>query len=613
MVWQQERSLVYEDFLEKYRYVIFFFSAFFVLLSARLFYLQIIRGRYYNNLSEQQRTHVILERAPRGIIYDRQGDVLVGNKIVFVGIFYPFNKGSIVPTNEILNQLKTILSIKDLSVSITNGWRTGQAVRIADNLSRSDMFRLQEQRLVLPGISVVREARRSCRIPEANSHLLGYLSEISPKELSNMSQEGYKNGDWIGRGGLEQIYNGILRGHDGGWQIEVDASGHQTRLVRHIQPIFGNNLYTTIDSRLQEAAMSALKDSSTGRGAVVGLDPRSGAVRVLVSSPGFDPNTSLTRDFSRYLTDDKLPLFNRAIQGLYPPGSIFKIITFIAALTDGNMDLRQSFACNGSFSLGNKQFRCWEKKGHGRLSLIPAFANSCNVFFYQVGLKVGPKLLETLAKQFYVGELTGIELPSEKRGLVPGPEWKMKKMNESWQQGDTVNMAIGQGPLWVTPIEMALMISAVANKGVLYQPYIVEKIVTPPGETIYQSQVRKKGEVKIPDNIRQALEFALEEVVKNGTGRACFFKNLKVSAKTGTAQNPHGKDHAWFLAFAPSEKPELAVAVLVENGGGGGAVAGPIARKIFETYFKLDEADLKIKTSNIVDESASHNVQTSTQ
>jgi len=590
MVWQQEHRLIYEDFLEKYQIVIWCLFSLFLALSSRLFYLQVVRGGYYRDLSEQQRTHVILERAPRGIIYDVAGRVIVGNQTTFVALFYPFSQSKI-PTKELMEEVKKILPLKNLSASIALGWRTGKVVQLSDKLDRQEMFKLQEQRLAFPGISVVKEERREYKFPEADSHLTGYLSEVTQDELDDLSDEGYKTGDWIGRSGIEQSYNTYLRGQDGGWQIEVDAYGHQTRLVRHIVPKTGNSLHMTIDEKLQEVASEGLAQSSTGRGAVVAIDPRSGAVRAFVSAPGFDPNSSLTKDFAKYVLDKekKLPLFDRAVQGLYAPGSTFKIVTFSAALAEGGVSPELAYYCPGSFTLGNKTFSCWNKKGHGQMTLIPALANSCDVYFYQLGLKIGPKLMHKYAKDFGLGEKTGIEMPFEKKGLIPEPGWKLKKMNEPWHPGDTVNMAIGQGPLWITPVQMAVFIAAAANGGTVYQPYIVDSVVTPGGEKLYQAAVNKKGEVKMTEDVWKLLHAGLEEVVINGTGHGCYFSNLKVAGKTGTAQNPHGQDHAWFVAYAPADNPELAIAVIVENGGHGGTAALPIARKMFEAYFQLNE------------------------
>lgn len=601
MVWQQENRLIYEDFLIRYKIIVFFLLSFFFLLSARLFYIQVLQGSFYNSLSEQQRTHIVLERAPRGIIYDCNGEVLVGNKTAFVALFYPFSQSSNRPSKDVLRELKNILSRKDLSTTVAKGWRSGQVVRLSNDLSRLEMFKLQEQRLMLPGISVVKESRRNYYDPEANSHLVGYLSEITLKELEDIEDEGYKSGDWIGRGGLEQIYDTMLRGQDGGWQIEVDALGRQTKLVRHILPTIGNSLHTTIDARLQRIAEEGFKNSPSGRGALVAIDPRTGAVKAFVSSPGFNPNYSFSREFSKYLIDKQLPLFNRILQGLYAPGSTFKIVTFVGALTEAGISPDLTYHCPGYFVLGNKTFNCWYKKGHGNMSLMSALINSCNVYFYQIGLKIGPKTIEKYARMFHLGEKTNIEFPSEKKGLIPNAEWKQKKMHENWQQGDTVNIAIGQGPIWVTPIQMAQLIATVANSGTLYKPYIVDSITTQKGDKIYQSSVRKEGEVILPDTVWELLHKGLEEVVNSGTGRGCIIPDIQVAGKTGTAQNPHGEDHAWFVSYAPADNPEIAMAIIVENGGHGGTAAVPIAKQIYETYFGLNKNNTEPNQVNKVE------------
>ncbi|MFH1368607.1 MAG: penicillin-binding protein 2 [Elusimicrobiota bacterium] len=589
MVWQQEHRLSYEDFLERHRVVVYLFLGLFILLAVRLFHLQIILGRYYLDISEKQRTHIILKRAPRGVIYDCNGNVIVGNRTTFVALFYPFSQ-NIMPTPVMLKRLESILDMKNLTVIMTQGLRTGKAVRLAENLTRFEMLKLQEQRLVFPGISVVNEVRRDYRSPLANSHLAGYVNEISKKELEALRDDGFKMGDWIGRGGIEQTYDNYLRGQDGGWEIEVDATGHQTQLVRHVPPVTGNSVYSTVDVKLQEAASRALRMTATGRGAVMAVDPRTGAVKCFVSSPGFDPNISMMPEFGKYLTDKNLPLWDRIDQARYPPGSIFKIITFIAALEGNKINPSQTFNCTGSFMFGNKSFACWNKKGHGRVDLMQALSVSCNVYFYQLGLKVGPELIEKYAKLFRIGEITGIDMPSEKRGLVPSPEWKKKRVGEAWHPGDTINMAIGQGSLWVTPAQMAMMISAVANGGVIYKPYLVDKILNVNGENVLKPQNKKIGNIELSKQTWDMLHEGLKSVVKDGTARACYFENLAVAGKTGTAQNPQGKDHGWFVAYAPADNPELAVAVIVENGGGGGAVAAPVAREIFSAAFKHKDA-----------------------
>ncbi|MCX5782067.1 MAG: penicillin-binding transpeptidase domain-containing protein, partial [Elusimicrobia bacterium] len=400
-----------------------------------------------------------------------------------------------------------------------------------------------------------------------------------------------------GRGGLEQQYDFELRGQDGGWQIEVDALGRQTKMLRYIPSVKGNSLYTTIDSKLQEAAYQALKKSATKKGAAIVIDPRNGAVKALVSVPGFNPDISAEKEFLKYLKDKELPLFNRAIQALYPPGSVFKVITFIGAVSDNIVNPKETYTCEGSFTLGNRTFACWLKTGHGKMSLIPAMANSCNVYFYNIGLKIGQKILESIAKEFKIGAKTGIDLPSEKKGLLPSSEWKLKKRNMPWLKGDTVNMAIGQGPLLVTPIQIASMIVAVANGGTLYKPYIVEKISDPDGNILYAHEQEIRGKIELSENTWKLLKNALETAVSNGTGRGCSFSNIKVAGKTGTSQNPQGEDHAWFASYAPADNPEIAVTVLVEHGGTGGHAAVPVARAIYEQYFGLSKG--KTETKNI--------------
>ncbi|MCL2390767.1 MAG: penicillin-binding transpeptidase domain-containing protein, partial [Endomicrobia bacterium] len=319
------------------------------------------------------------------------------------------------------------------------------------------------------------------------------------------------------------------------------------------------------------------------------LDTKTGAVKALVSSPGFDTNSAGTKEFLRYLNDKKnLPLFNRALQALYPPGSIFKIITFVAATEVLNINPKEADYCTGSFELGNRWYTCWLKTGHGRVNLISATAQSCNIYFYDLGLKLGVRNLEKYARKFYIGERTGIDLPNEKKGFIPTPEWKKSLFKMSWLQGDTVILAIGQGALDVTPLQMAAMISAVANKGVYYRPYIVDNIVNIKGEEVYKHTVRTRDTIDLSDRTWDLLHRSLIETVDNGTGRRSQLPGIKVAGKTGTAQNPQKIDHAWFVTFAPADNPEIAIAVIVEHGGGGGLNAVPIAKKIYEAYFGIE-------------------------
>jgi penicillin-binding protein 2 len=583
MVWHKEDKFTYEAFLKKHKLILVFFIFLFICLSLRLFYLQIVRGSSYRKVSEQQRIHNTYERAPRGVIYSADNAVLAENEFSYVALFYPFEQRWI-PSDESISELNKILG-RNVKFAAGKKWRNGIFVKLADNITIEEMFKIKEKRLILKDISVIKRPHRIYYYSEVVSHIIGYISEMRAGEIEELSEQGYKIGDYIGRGGIEQFYDKYLQGTDGGWQTEVNAKGYKVKSFKYVPPKIGASVYSTVDLKLQKAAYDALKNSSTGRGAAVVLDTKTGAVKALVSCPGFDANKVGTKDFGIYLKDKKLSLFNRSLQALYPPGSVFKIITFAAAVELLNVDAEKTTRCNGSFELGDSCYSCWYKPGHGEMNLISAMAQSCNIYFYQLGLKLGIKNLEKYAKKFYLGQKTGIDLPNEKRGFIPSPEWKKLKSKVSWLQGDTVILSIGQGALWVTPLQMAYIMSAVANRGIYHKPYIVDRVVDFNGNEVYKHVLECGGRTDLPDRTWDLLHKALLEAVENGTGRRSRLSGIKIAGKTGTAQNPHGKDHAWFISYAPADSPEVAIAVIVENGGGGGLNAVPVGRKIHEAYF----------------------------
>ncbi|GMO67282.1 MAG: penicillin-binding protein 2 [Endomicrobiia bacterium] len=585
MVWQKEDKFSYEIFIEKYKTIFIFFVLLFICLAIRLFYLQIVRGDRYRKISDQQRMHNAYERAPRGIIYSEDNAVLVENKFVFVALFYPFKQGQ-VPSDKNIKELNKIFG-KDVKLMINMSYKFGKVVKLADNLTLGDMFKIREKNLNLKGISVLKKSRRVYCYPEVTSHITGYTGEIGADEIENLLKRDYKVGDYIGRGGIEQVYDKYLRGKDGGWQIEMNAMGCQIKEFMYIQPKIGASVYSTINLKLQKVAYEALRDSSTGRGAVVVLDTKTGAVKTLVSCPGFDANKVGTRDFNKYLKDKKLSLFNRALQALYPPGSVFKIITFAAAVELMNINPEETVQCNGSFKLGNRNYSCWRKHGHGKVNLFSAMVQSCNVYFYKLGLKLGVRNLKKYAKKFHLGEKMGIDLPNEKKGFIPTPEWKKSKLKMRWLHGDTVIFSIGQGALWVTPLQMACMISAVANNGICHKPYIVDRVVSSNMDKIYSHKLDFEERISLSDGAWDLLHKALLEVVESGTGIRSKIPGIKIAGKTGTAQNSQGDDHAWFVSYAPADNPEIAIAVIIENGGGGGYNAVPVGRKIYEAYFNM--------------------------
>jgi penicillin-binding protein 2 len=584
MVWQKEEKIVYSIFIERQSKILVLFLSLFAVLSLRLSYIQIIQGNSYRVISEEQRIYNTRERAPRGIIYADDGNTLAENSFSYMVLFYPFGEEK-EPSEEIINELNTILG-KNISNNMKN-WEYGKVIKLAENISVEKMFQIQEKRLNLKGVSIVKEPKRVYKLSDSSSHLTGYIGEINQNELKYLAQEDYKLGDYIGRGGIEQSFDKYLQGVDGGWQLEVNAKGHQTKIFKHIPPQIGNSVHVTISPKLQKIAYNALKNTPTGKGAAIVIDVKSGAIKAMVSAPGFDANLIGTEEFNQYLQEKTLPLFNRTTQALYAPGSIFKIITAVAALETLKLDPNWSIYCNGKFELGDRVYNCWNKRGHGRVDFKTAIAQSCNVYFYNLALKLGINNLVDFATEFHLGQNTGIDLPNEKRGFVPTPEWKRAKTKVPWLQGDTVIFAIGQGALWVTPLQMAAMITAVANKGEFYKPYAVEEIISSDRKVLYKHKVEKSDPITLSNETWSLLGEALIESVEDGTSRRSKLPNIKVAGKTGTAQNPQGEDHAWFVSYAPADDPEIALAVIVENGGGGGAIAVPVGRAIYEAYFDI--------------------------
>ncbi len=591
MSWSNENRNEYLFFTEKHKNIFLLLLLIFFLLSVKLFYLQIVRGNYYREVSEHQRLSTTHERAFRGLIYDRNNNLIVDNITNYVALFYPFEQ-QYMPSEESIEKLSEILQ-KDIKKSIETGWRYGRVVKLAENLTVNEAFKIQENKLFLPGITVVKEPKRRYYDAVENAHVIGYVNELRAEELENMENTDLRVGDIIGRCGIEQSFDKYLRGKDGGLSFEVTAKGRHKKMFNYNAPTIGNTLYLTIDTDLQKVAYKALSESSSGKGAAIVLDVNTGAVRAFVSCPGYDVNKiSYVKEYRKYLKDKKLPFFNRCIQALYPPGSIFKIITFVAALEELKYNYHIIENCTGSFELGDRFYSCSSKKGHGKVDLISAMAYSCNVYFYKIGLALGVRIIDEYAKKFFLGEKTGIEIASEKSGFVPTPDWKKAKTKMSWLKGDTAILSIGQGALWVTPLQMANLISAVSTRGISYQPYFVEKVrdsVT--NKIIYLHEPVRNEKIELSNYTWQQLHKSLKAAVEYGTAKRTKFNDLKVAAKTGTAENPQGDDHAWAVAYAPADNPQIAVAVIVENGGFGGSVSVPVIREILKQYFHITEPD----------------------
>jgi penicillin-binding protein 2 len=422
------------------------------------------------------------------------------------------------------------------------------------------------------------------------AHLLGYVREASDEQLK---QGRYRRGDMVGQSGLERLLDEFLRGKDGGERIEVDAMGRPVRLVQSTEPNPGAQVVTTVDRRIQEAAERAMDGHA---GAVVVMDPRNGDVLAMVSTPAFEIDRftgTIDRDaWTRVMKDPGFPLLNRAIQSQYAPGSVFKIIVAAAGLEEGTLNPVDRVHCTGEFHLGNWTFKDWKKEGHGTVDLMNGLRQSCNVYFYQAGLKVGGAAIARYATAFGFGRATGVGLGSEKFGLIPQPTPGRGRRAPAFQAGDVVNLSIGQGPVLVTPMQVARFMAAVANGGVLWKPRLVQRIERPEKGVVWSDAGSVAGHVELNPAVWAFLRQSLWAVVNDGgTGAGARIPGLDVAGKTGTAQmianskSEKGQDHAWFASFAPAKDPEVVVVVLVERGGKGGQVAAPIARKILNAIF----------------------------
>jgi len=562
----------------------------FLLLLGQLWYLQVLEGHRFHELSEKNRIRVRPVVAPRGILLDRNGLPLVDNRPAFTLSLIP---REMEHREAILARLSILLRIPlaELQESLERVPSDSlMPARVRRGLTMDEVARIEEWKLDLPGVIVEVEPQRAYPSPGFGAHLLGYVREVSEEQL-RLGR--HRRGDLAGQSGLERLLDDYLRGKDGGEQVEVDAVGRPIRVVQRQEPRPGAHVLTTVDRRIQEAAEHAMGEHA---GAVVVLDPRSGDLLAMTSSPAFplDPFTgNLGREaWLRLVKDPHHPLLNRAIQSQYAPGSLFKLIVATAALQEGLITPFDRLRCAPSFQMGRWSFKNWEDKDWGDLDLYQAVIRSCNTFFYQLGLKVGIHTIARYAREFGFGQPTEIPLAGEKAGLLPTPEWKRERREGRWHGGDTVNVSIGQGRVLVTPLQIATMFSAIANGGILWRPRLVQRAEGEDGGLLYTEPSRVRGNVKLSPAVWAFLRRSLWGVVNDGgTGAAARLAGVAVAGKTGTAQTvrgsdtARGQDHAWFAAFAPADDPTVVVVVLVERGGKGGQAAAPIARKILEAIF----------------------------
>lgn len=597
-----------EEFRKRVRYLRFIVSGTFLLIFIYLWYLQVIRGSEFRQLSENNRIRIREVVADRGMLLDRNRQVLAHNRPSFDLFIIPED---IRANPEVLGRVGEIicLSSEEIGERLKQLKRqpTFRPLRVRSDIDWEKLVLLETNRVHLPGVFVDVRPTRAYHYGSLAAHVLGYIGEVDEVELKQRRGQAYRMGSMIGKYGVEYEWEAYLKGVDGGRQIEVDALGREIKSLRSVDPFPGSNVVLTIDLGLQKVAEEAYQDKM---GALIAMEPKTGRILALVSQPSFDPSIfarGVSPEEWKALIDHPFhPLQNKGIQGQYPPGSVFKIVTAIAGLETGAITPQTQITCTGAFPYGNREFRCWKEKGHGTLNLHQALVYSCDVYFYQVGLKVGVDAIAHYAVELGLGRKTGIDLPHEKGGTVPSTAWKKRRFGVPWYSGETLSVAVGQGYLNTTPLQLASLISAVANGGKLYVPQVVERVEDIYGVTVKAYPPKEKGRANISEMTLRIIQEALLGAVNEPgcTGGAAALKQVKVAGKTGTAQVVRMasdfkrgemnrlpvkfRDHAWFVAYAPFEDPQIAVSVLVEHGGYGGAAAAPIAKRVIARYFNLD-------------------------
>ncbi len=555
----------------------------FLLLAAAVTRLQIFQADKYRELALNNRIRRVALSAPRGVIHDRNGEVLVGNRPSYD---VELVLDEVKDLGQMAKDLGDILQVdpQDILRRVKSGrYLPYLPVIVARDVGVERLSRLLETRKDLAGINIAVRAIRNYTHGSLAAHVLGTVGLISPGEYQRWKEHGYGPQDIIGKTGIEMVFNAELVGRAGGMQVQVDSRGVKDKVLGYKIPVKGADLTLTLDLHLQQAAENLLTGK---RGAVVAVDIATGEVLAMASAPTYDPSVfveaSGNKDRLAILRDSKKPIVNRAIAGVYPPGSVLKTMVSLAGLESRAINQDTRYYCPGEFQLGETTFHCWRKHGHGTVDMEEALKYSCNVFFYHAGLQTGETRIQAMVRAFGLGDRTGIALPGEAHGLLPTEEWKKINGLGSWRKGDTVNLAIGQGYMLVTPIQMAAMGAALGSGGIWRTPIIVREPRAAPFAR--EISVEKENLKKV----RQGMIRVVND--KDATGYAAHLDNILIAGKTGTAQTradrKSKKDHAWFVGFAPAEAPRIAVAVVLEGVGSGGLNAAPAAKQLFETYFK---------------------------
>lgn len=571
----------------------------FAVLLGRMVYLQLWRGDYYAKQSDGNRLRQSRILAPRGIIYDSEGKELVNNLPGYAVVLQ--KQSSYKP--ETLQRLSNLLQmpVEEINAKIKASENFYEPIMLKNNLDQQMVTKIEEQRRYMPEVMLSVQPIRNYPYHELAVHALGYVGEVSAYEIEQGLFKNITQGSLVGKAGLEKTYDKYLRGEDGAFMEEVDVAGNVVKHYDSVQPVPGKNLKLTIDYELQKELeeftdkhLAYLRNSGIAPGAraaaVIAIDPRNGAVRAMVSRPGYDPNWFVhgisSKNWNSINNDTNFPMNNKVITGEYPPGSTFKIVTGSAAFELKKVGLNEPIFDGGFHpmvpTMGNAGGEVL-----GWLTFIKALAMSDNVYFYELGYRVGIDNIEKYAHIFGFGERTGIDLEGESKGLVASKKVKRKIWDEDWRLGDTFNAAIGQGFNLTTPIQLSVMLSIVANGGTKYQPYLVDSIINSDG-SLFEKPKRAEGKhIDVSQQTIDYIRMGMSATTQEG-GTASYFAGLPkpIAGKTGTAENSHGRDHGLFVAYGPVDDPELVVVCIVEQGGFGSVAAGPIVYKAFEEFFQ---------------------------
>lgn len=634
-----------KDFYPRYKLLYISVGVTFAIFFLRLWFLQVMQGTELREFSERNRLKHEKIVAPRGIMFDRNGQILVDNLPGFDVTVTPQYANNL---DELAEDLSKIFKLNPKSIindikksRFQNG--TFRPVRVAENISRDDVIKVEKLRLVHPGLEVKVSIKRSYLDGQIGAQLFGYVSEISKEELPRLNtnrkpDDRFEQGDLVGKSGLEQVYDDKVRGLDGASFVQVDAHGREiatqassilSGFTRTQDPSPGNSMMLTIDKDVQEAAWNAL--AGTGRiGAVVALDPHNGEILSWVVAPSYDPGEFSTgissKLWSKLINDPYKPLRNKVVQDHNAPGSTFKAIVALAALQEGIVTPTTTHFCPGFIKFGRKIYHCHLKQGHGAVNITMALERSCNVFFYKMGMALGIDRISKYARALGLGQKTDIMVPNEVPGLIPNSDWKLKALGEEWQPGENLSNAIGQGFVLATPIQMAMAYSGIAMSGPVYQPHVLRKIVDVEGKVLQEIQPKLKFDPSTGENTNSVIidkkNYALVReglrLVSNGasgTARGQKIAGLEIAGKSGTSQlfnlntdqvyakcanRPmEQRHHGWFVGYAPADDPKIVVAVLAEHSCSGSGGAAPVVKDVIKTYMMKYHPEL-IKGKEII-------------